>query len=84
MSLQVGQAIAAGKLSEDDLLVDVVPELKTGGDFDTVTIGDLLDMASGVDIPENYSELWLFHRYRPAVLERRPAVVHQGPPRVDP
>lgn len=60
VSLQIGQAIAAGKLSEDDLLVDVVPELKTGGDFDTVTIGDLLDMASGVDIPENYSELWPF------------------------
>lgn len=58
VSLMIGQAIERGDLSEDDLLVDVLPELRTGGDFDAVTIGHLLDMASGIDVSENYNPWW--------------------------
>ncbi|MBF6207081.1 MULTISPECIES: serine hydrolase domain-containing protein [Nocardia] len=56
VSLLTGRAIAAGKLREDDRLVQVLPELTTGGAYDTVTIRDLLDMASGVDVSENYNK----------------------------
>ncbi|MGV9970986.1 hypothetical protein [Nocardia beijingensis] len=50
VSLLTGQAIAAGRLHEDDRLVRILPELTTGGPYDAVTIRDLLDMASGVDV----------------------------------
>ena len=60
VSLLVGQAIGRGDLSEDDRLVDILPELRTGTDYDTVTVGDLLDMASGIDISENYNPWWPF------------------------
>ncbi|MER7453134.1 hypothetical protein ABTW96_22895 [Nocardia beijingensis] len=50
VSLLTGQAIAAGRLQEDDRPVRIVPELTTGGPYDTVTIRDLLDMSSGVDV----------------------------------
>ncbi|WP_051046449.1 serine hydrolase domain-containing protein [Nocardia asiatica] len=56
VSLLIGRAVAAGKLAEDDRLVRVLPELTTGGAYDTVTIRDLLDMASGVDVSENYNK----------------------------
>ena len=55
VSLLVGQAIARGKLRESDRLVDLLPELKTGGDYDKVTVRDLLDMRS-----ENYRPYWPF------------------------
>ncbi|MEW2117080.1 serine hydrolase [Streptomyces sp. NPDC005474] len=57
VSLMIGQSIAAGRLSEDDLLVDLLPELKTGGDYDKITVGHLLDMSSGIDVSEDYSGL---------------------------
>lgn len=56
VSLLTGRAIDAGKLREDDRLVDILPQLATGGPYDRVTIRDLLDMASGVDVGENYNK----------------------------
>ncbi|MEU1961649.1 serine hydrolase [Nocardia sp. NPDC019304] len=58
VSLLTGRAIAAGRLHEDDRLVQILPELTTGGPYDSVTIRDLLDMASGVDVAENYNKYW--------------------------
>ncbi|MEV0064559.1 serine hydrolase [Nocardia sp. NPDC050718] len=55
VSLMVGRAIAAGKLGEDDRLVDLLPELATGGEYDAITVRNLLDMTSGVDVSENYN-----------------------------
>jgi CubicO group peptidase (beta-lactamase class C family) len=60
VSLLVGQAIGRGDLAEDDRLVDLLPELRTGGGYDAVTVGDLLDMASGIDVSENYNPWWPF------------------------
>ena len=58
-SLLAGIAIDRGALSEDDLLVDVLPELRTGSGtgYDTITIRNLLDMTSGVDVSENTSSI---------------------------
>ncbi|WP_326757605.1 serine hydrolase [Streptomyces phaeochromogenes] len=58
VSLLAGQAIEQGKLREDDRLIDILPQLKTGGAYDTITVRDLLDMTSGVDVPENYNEYY--------------------------
>lgn len=55
VSLLVGQSIEAGRLSEDDRLVDVLPELATGGRYDEITVRDLLDMTAAVDVSENYN-----------------------------
>ncbi|MGI5195775.1 serine hydrolase domain-containing protein [Streptomyces sp. CA-288835] len=55
ISLMVGQSIAAGHLSEDDLLVDLLPELRKGGAYDQITVRHLLDMTSGIDVSEDYS-----------------------------
>ncbi|MFC6152945.1 serine hydrolase domain-containing protein [Nocardioides yefusunii] len=60
VSLLVGQAIGRGELSEDDLLVDVLPDLRTGGDYDKITVAHLLDMSAGVDVSEVYNEMWPF------------------------
>ena len=60
VSLLVGQAIDRGQLSEDDRLVDLLPELRTGDDFDEITVRDLLDMSSGIDIVEEYNPWWPF------------------------
>ncbi|GAB2633506.1 serine hydrolase [Prescottella soli] len=60
VSLLVGRAIESGKLAEDDRLVDVLPGLATGGPYDSITIRDLLDMASGVDVSENYNPYFPF------------------------
>ncbi|TLF56102.1 serine hydrolase [Nocardia cyriacigeorgica] len=56
VSLLIGRAVDAGQMSEDDRLVDLLPELATGTDYDKVTIGDLLDMSSGIDVSENYNK----------------------------
>ena len=40
--------------------MDLLPELKTGGDYDKVTVRDLLDMRSGVFVAENYRPYWPF------------------------
>ncbi|WP_406321218.1 serine hydrolase domain-containing protein [Streptomyces sp. NBC_00519] len=55
ISLMVGQSIAAGHLHEDDLLVDLLPELKKDGAYDKITVRHLLDMSSGIDVSEDYS-----------------------------
>jgi len=60
VSLLVGQAVDRGELSEDDLLVDLLPELETGGDYDDITVRHLLDMTSGIDVSEVYNEYWPF------------------------
>lgn len=61
ISLLIGRAIADGQLTEDDRLVDLVPSLKGGsGAYDDITVRDLLDMTSGVDVAENYKEYWPF------------------------
>ncbi|WP_198085591.1 serine hydrolase [Variovorax sp. E3] len=52
----VGQLIDEGKLSEDTKLVAVLPEFSAGGKFDDITVRDLLDMKSGIDVTEDYSE----------------------------
>lgn len=56
VGLVTGQLIGEGKLTEDTKLVDVLPEYSTGGPFDTITVGHLLDMRSGIDLPEIYQE----------------------------
>ena len=53
-SLIVGQLIAAGKLKESDKFVDFFPEYKNGTSFDRITVGQLLDMRSGVGVSDNY------------------------------
>lgn len=59
VSLMIGQAIARGDLSEGDKLVDILPELRVdSGEYDEITLGDLLDMASGIDVSENYNPWW--------------------------
>ncbi|WP_078966372.1 serine hydrolase domain-containing protein [Streptomyces sp. WM6378] len=58
VSLLAGQAIEQGRLRESDRLVDILPRLKTGGAYDAITVRDLLDMTSGVDVPENYNEYY--------------------------
>ncbi|MCD0451708.1 beta-lactamase family protein [Actinocorallia sp. API 0066] len=60
ISLLVGQAIARGELTEAARLTDLLPELRTGDAYDTVTVRDLLDMASGINVSENYKEYWPF------------------------
>lgn len=60
VSLLVGQAIGRGELAEDDLIVDLVPAWRTGGEFDDVTVRHLLDMTSGVDVSEVYNKYWPF------------------------
>ncbi|MGI5167815.1 serine hydrolase domain-containing protein [Spirillospora sp. CA-253888] len=60
VSLMIGQAVGEGRIREDDRLVDVLPELKSGGSYDTIRIRDLLDMTAGVDVSENYNQWWPF------------------------
>ncbi|WP_430332936.1 serine hydrolase domain-containing protein [Rhodococcus sp. ACT016] len=60
VSLLVGRAIESGKLAENERLVDVLPDLSTGGPYDSITIRDLLDMTSGADVSENYNPYFPF------------------------
>ncbi len=53
-SLVAGQLIDQGKISEKDTFVKYFPEYKTNGDFDRITIQQLLDMQSGVGVSDNY------------------------------
>lgn len=57
ISLMVGQSIDEGHLREDDLLVDLLPQLKKGGAYDRITVRHLLDMSSGIDVSEEYSRI---------------------------
>jgi hypothetical protein len=56
VGILIGQLIGEGKLSEDTKLVTVLPEFAAGGKFDEITVRDLLDMKSGIDMTEDYSE----------------------------
>lgn len=60
ISLLIGQAIDRGELAEDDLLVDLLPDFKTGTEYDQITVRHLLDMAAGIDVSETYNEYWPF------------------------
>lgn len=55
VSLLIGQLIDEGKLTEDTTIVEVLPEFGTGSEFDEITVGDLLNMSSGIDLEEDYS-----------------------------
>ncbi|MWA07760.1 serine hydrolase domain-containing protein [Streptomyces sp. BA2] len=57
ISLLIGQSIAEGRLHEDDLLVDLLPELKKGDAYDRISVRHLLDMSSGIDVSEEYSRI---------------------------
>ncbi|WP_019630066.1 serine hydrolase domain-containing protein [Actinomadura atramentaria] len=57
VSLLVGQAIGEGRLREDDRVADLIPAEHVNP---AVRVRDLLDMASGIDVPENYREYWPF------------------------
>ena len=57
VSMLVGAAIKDGYISGvDDLVTDYLPRLK-GGVYDVVTVGQLLQMSSGVGWNEDYSDL---------------------------
>lgn len=53
-SIMIGQLITQGKIKESDTFVSILPEYKTGTDFDKVTIKQLLDMTSGIGVSDNY------------------------------
>lgn len=53
VSLLLGRTIEQGLLTLDDRLTGILPELATGGDFDQVTVRQLANMASGIDVPEH-------------------------------
>ncbi|MCJ2130799.1 serine hydrolase domain-containing protein [Methylobacterium sp. E-045] len=54
VSLLVGQTIAAGKLAETDPVATLLPYLRAEPAFGRITVRDLLDMTSGLAVPENY------------------------------
>ncbi|WP_425339903.1 serine hydrolase domain-containing protein [Methylobacterium variabile] len=54
VSLLVGSAVARGKLSETDRVSDLLPELRSAAVFGKITVRNLLDMTSGLAVPENY------------------------------
>jgi len=58
-SLVVGKLIDQKIINEDELLVHYFPEWLTGTNFDTITIRHLLDMQSGIDVPEDYPDTLL-------------------------
>ncbi len=57
VSLLVGSAIARGRLAETDRVSDLLPELRNPAVFGQITVRNLLDMTSGLDVPENYDPL---------------------------
>lgn len=54
VSLLVGQAIARGRLAETDRVATLLPYLRDEPVFARITVRDLLDMTSGLAVPENY------------------------------
>lgn len=54
VSLLVGSAIARGRLAETDRVSDLLPELRNAAVFGQITVRNLLDMTSGLAVPENY------------------------------
>lgn len=57
-AIMIGKLIDEGKLKESDTFVTYLPQYRTGGDFDKITIQELLDMQSGLDMPDNYPSGW--------------------------
>jgi CubicO group peptidase (beta-lactamase class C family) len=53
-SILIGDLVAEGKISENDLFIDFFPQYKSGTSFDRVTIRSLLDMQSGVGVSDDY------------------------------
>ena len=53
-SLMIGKLVSEGKISESDTFIKFFPDLSNGTSFDKVTIGQLLDMRSGVGVSDNY------------------------------
>ncbi|MCJ2134129.1 beta-lactamase family protein [Methylobacterium sp. J-026] len=54
VSLLVGAAVARGQLAETDRVSALLPELRNGAVFGQITVRNLLDMASGIAVPESY------------------------------
>lgn len=57
VSLLAGAAMARGNLSETDRVSDLLPELQSKAVFGKIAVRDLLDMTSGLAVPENYDPL---------------------------
>jgi CubicO group peptidase (beta-lactamase class C family) len=53
-SIMIGQLIDQGRLLESDKFVSILPEFKSGTDFDKINIRQLLDMQAGVGVSDNY------------------------------
>ena len=49
-------AVADGKLGEDELVVQYVPELEASGSFGDATFGQVLDMVNSMDLSEDYAD----------------------------
>lgn len=54
VAMATGELVKEGKLNETDTFVSFFPELKTGTAFDKITVGELIDMRGGVDVPDDY------------------------------
>lgn len=49
-------AVMDGKMGEDDLVVDYVPELKSAGAFADATVEQVLDMTNSMSFTEDYAD----------------------------
>lgn len=56
VSLLLAHAIDDELVALDDRLVDILPEFSTGEAFDDITVRHLVDMCSGIDVPENVDD----------------------------
>jgi len=54
VAMSTGELIKEGKIRESDTFVSFFPELKTGTSFDKITVGELIDMRGGVNVPDDY------------------------------
>ena len=54
VAMATGELVKEGKLHETDTFISFFPEFKTGTDFDKITVGELIDMRGGVDVPDDY------------------------------
>jgi len=54
VSLLVGAAVSRSALAETDRVSALLPDLKNNAVFSQITVRNLLDMASGIAVPENY------------------------------
>lgn len=56
VAILTGQLIAEGLISESDTFVGWLPKFESNTAFDKITIAQLLDMASGVAVADNYPD----------------------------